>query len=885
MKKTCYSWNKSITKLLIIILIFLTICGTISSKDIQQKILPASFEPILQKKIVINELTGGNTNLLEDEDGDYSNWVELYNVSIDPVNLKGWYLSDDRTFLNKWMFSASHILNPGEHLVIYLSGKDRRTKTYYSQYHTNFIIDNSCETLFLSSYDRIIQDTLESNTSLANTSFGRSIDGIPSWKQFSYPTPGETNESMIPPPEFSLNSGFYTTDKPLIISAKNIPEGYELRYTINDGVTIDDQDQASNRYNWNYASNKSGIPYDNRVTIDKTSVIKARFYKGLTAGPEVVYTYFINENIDLPIVSLTTDPANLWSDNSGIYVVGKDQSNPNYLRDDWEVAAQFTYFADSSKQYPDINVSCQLRIFGSSTREDPNKSLAILSRNREIPNLFFNNNSETVYSLLLRAGGSDFPRTIIRDMITSELVEPLGLDTQYYQQAILFINGQYWGIQNIREKLNEEMIEDKYATNPKQLDLIFGTFESQNIDSSSANARNGTIDEYNKMLEFITTSNQSLSKNYNQVENYIDIDSFIYYVIVETFINNGDWPSNNVKAWKSWEPDSVWRWIIYDTDASYDTEEFWSKDNPYENKVIGNPSFNSIDRLFQLSTYNHIASIFQSLMQNEEFEKKFINSYEELLGVVEGKVINPDALLGTKRLLTIISTFTKTIEKYMPRQLTRWLPEYPSYMHSSELDFDDNSISRWNYQINILRSFAEQRPIYVAQFLQDMKKIYTPTGVNIIENGFFNEIDKFWDLDWDKDVSKQDVYLLKDNYVGRIQIADYYSAQNDPTGVVSLVHDEISLIQGLTYELSFSLKIESKNLNEKPVIAYLFKSSPKYPDYVQISIVPDTEWQTVKKIFTMNEESDSDARLQFRAGLLSPGTTLYIDNVSLMEME
>jgi hypothetical protein len=883
MKKTHFYRKKATINLILVVLTLLVIftsCETITQKDSIEESIPASLEPLVKKQIVINELAGWNAYLLEDEDGDYSDWVELHNISPEPVNLKGWYLSDERTFLNKWMFSASYILNPGDNLVIYLSGKDRRTGRNSSQYHTNFVIDNNRETLFLTSSDRIIQDTLESHAPTAGFSIGRSSDGISNWQFFSNPTPGETNTLNIPLPILSYSSGFYQTAQSLLISAENIPEGYELRYTINDGVMIDDQDQALNRYEWEYPSNNTGIQYSENILIEKTSVIKARLFKGISAGPEVIYTYFINENIDIPIISLTIDPANLWSAEQGIYVTGDDPDNPNYLQDDWEIPARFTYFTDSSKQSPDIDIPVELRIFGSATRAFPNKSLAIYSRSRELPNLFFTNNSDTVYSLLLRTGASDFTRAVMRDIITSELVRPIGIDAQDYQQSLLFINGQFWGISNIREKINEEMIEDNYQINPDELDLIFGTF---NIDP-----RNGTTDAYSEMYNYITSTNLYLDKYYQMVENYIDINAFIDYIIVETFINNGDWPSNNVKAWKSWESNSLWRWIIYDTDASYDTEEFWSKTNPYEGKVIGRPDFDSINRLLEISTSSQIVKIFTGLMNNQKFKELFIQRYEELIGAEDGKIVNPEAFLGSKRIISVINSIAGNIEPYIPRQLTRWLPEYPSYMRTKTVGSDDNTINRWYHNVSVLRDFAEQRPIYVAQFLYEMNKTYVPTGKNIIENGSFNDQVRNWNVRWSDDVSTQTVVIIDDNNnVGEIHIAKAYqhSEASEASDIVAFVYDGIDLQNNSTYELSFNTKIASELFLPNSIVAYLFKKSPDYTRYAQLEIVPTQEWQTVKKVFTLNTVSDPEARLQFRMGNLPPGTTIYIDDISLTELE
>ncbi|MBL7005816.1 MAG: CotH kinase family protein [Spirochaetia bacterium] len=844
-----------------------------------EKYIPAKLEPIIRKSIVINELAGWNTNLLEDEDGDYSDWVELYNTGTESVNLKGWYLSDDRLYLKKWMFSATYILDPGEHIVIYLSGKDRRTGRNSSQYHTNFTIDNALEVLYLTSTACQIQDTLETLAPPEESSVGRSGDGLPSWKYFTNPTPGESNSLVIPIPELSLDSGFYNSEDTLEVFAKSIPNGYELRYTINDGVIFDTQYQALNRYEWKYPSNKTGILYEENIILEKTSIIKARFYKNLAAGPEVTYTYFINEESNIPVISLTTDPANLWDDTRGIYVTGMDPEEPNYIQDDWEIPVRFAYFTDSSKQKPDIDITCQLRIFGSATREFPNKSLAIISRDRDIENLFFHNNSSMIYSLLLRTGASDFPRALMRDLVTSELVKPLGLDAQDYQQALLFINGQFWGISNIREKINEEMIEDTYLVDPDQVDLIFGT--------SEPDARSGTNHTYIEMFNFITKSNLYLDRYYDQVGEYIDIDSFINYIIVETFINNGDWPSNNVKAWKSWEQDSVWRLIIYDTDASYDTEEFWSRNNPYDEKVIGRPDYNSINRLLTSTSIRQIVQIFNSLMLNQKFKEQFIQRYEELVGAEDGVIVNPNALLGTKRLISIIDMLAKNIEPHVPRQITRWLPEYPSYMRPSSGDKKDTSINRWYYQVDILREFAAKRPAYIAQYLEELNTEYIPTGENIVTNGSFDKFSADWNLRWSSDVSIQEIIEIEEeeNYVGRVQIEANYQQSNNESDIVAFVHDEINLETGISYELSFRIKCNQQFDLNNTVLVYLFKSTSDYKSYAQIEAAPSYDWQTYKTVFTMTAESDPNARLQFRAGKLPPGITFYIDNIELFELE
>jgi hypothetical protein len=827
-------------------------------------------------QITINEMSINNRSLLEDEDGDYSQWVELHNISNESIDLKGWYLSNDRTNLSMWMFSAPYVLEPNAFMLVYLSGKDKRTQNTGIYFHTNFTISDNSNTVFLVSPDRVIQDSLETKALDTDRSIGRVGEGLNIWTLYNQPTPGNPNTNVVPAPALSHSSGFYP-DESLLITAK-IPFGYELRYTINDHVSSEDDKLAATQH-WVYPSNKSGLLYDENegIQINENSVIKARLYNGNASGPEKVFTYFIDESIDIPVISLTTDPANLWDPEMGIYVEGIDPDFPNYLQENWERPARFTYFSSSSQTEPDIDLDCLIRVFGSSTRKASNKTLAVFTREREMPNYFFGNNSGTVYSLLLRTSASDFNRALMRDIITSELIQPLDIDSQDFQQAVLFLNGEFWGIVNIREKINEEMLEDKYQIPADELDLVFGTL--------SYDLRNGTIDAYEEMINYITTANLNLDRYYDMVGSMIDIDNFIDYVIVETFINNGDWPENNVKAYRPWENNGLWRWIVYDTDASYDTIEYWSRYNPYDNHVEGRSDFDSINRLLRFNSSAHIVRLFQSLMMNERFKNQFVKRYEELLGAEDGEIVNEEALLGSKRLLSIIESLSANIEPLVQRHIDKWIQSRKTYMHADSVDNEDTSINRWYAQIDILRDFARERPGFVADFIEKLKREYTPVGKNIITNGDFKLYDQDWNLNWSKDYSSQRIGLSGDNEFGVIEIFDDYEKGSNPSSLVAMVHDDIILDYESIYEFSFRVKTEYPLNSNETMLAYLFKSSPGYTQYSQIEISPSTEWESVKTIFTMLSETDNNARLQFRLGKLPAGTVIYLDDIRILELE
>lgn len=831
-----------------------------------------------EQKLIINEVFWENLNLLEDEDGNFSGWVELYNADTEPVELKGWYLSNTRQRLNTWMFSAPLVLEPGAYLMVFLSGKDKRTMQNGTLLHTNFSLDDTNDTVYLCTPERIIQDSLEMIPGQRGASFGRSSDALNAWQYFDYPTPGESNTLSIPSAELSLPSGSYTVDGALKIAASNVPEGYELRYTLNDGITFTEDYQAEDRFAWQYPANLKGELYDKEITLTESAVVKTRLYKGYACGPENVYTYLVNESLEgIPVVSLAVDPADLWDPRRGIYVEGLDPDEPNYLTEGLEVPAEFTYFSSDDASRAEFSSDVLLRIFGSATREFPNKSLAIISPDRTIPNLFFRNNSSTVYSLLLRTGATDFPRAMMRDIVTSTLVRPLYLEVQDHQQALLFINGQFWGITNIREKVNEEMLEDTLGIPSDELDLMFGTYY--------LDPRNGTYDEYMEMLDFFNTANLNLNTNFEQAEKLIDIDNFIDYVIIETFINNSDWPANNVKAWKSWREGAKWRWILYDTDASYDTEEFWTKENIYENHVIGRSDYDAINRLLSLDKSTHVVQLFQSLMLNDDFKQRFISRYEKLLGVEDGRIVDEDALLGTKNLLSIIDQLSANIEPYMPAHLERWLPEYPSYMRINSVAADEPRINLWYAQIDILRRFAQERPEHVLGFLEKLDREYTPVGRNLVDNGNFQQEAESWNLGWSADYTEQRITSSNEEMFGRLTVSDDYERSNDPADLVSFVHDGIILKEGTSYELSFRMKAGSEAAKRGTVLSYLFNSDPPYDVYAMIESVPSGSWEEYRRVFTMKSETNEDARLQFRVGELPAGSILYLDDVSIIELE
>ncbi|MCF7953545.1 MAG: CotH kinase family protein [Spirochaetales bacterium] len=888
--------------------------------------------------LVINEAASRNRSLFEDDFGDFSDWAELYNRSEEAVNLKGWFLSDDPGDPYKWAFTRSHMLQPGEHLLVVLSGRDIRlpedSTNDRSFYHTNFRLNaESGESVVLSDSSGQIVDRISTSRISQNlrrdTSFGRAEDGVFSWRVFSQPTPGQSNTLKLPAPEFAEKSGLFDpTDTvklnfnpPDLNGVEGLsPDRLVLKYTIQDGMPQSEIGMPSYR-SWVYPTNRSGQTFTSSRILEETAVIKARYYLGMTPSPQSEVSYIMEEH-SLPVVSLTADPADIWDPEEGIYVIGEDMEEPNYTKE-IEIPARLTYLypekLQSTKFYPagqyddashgeskdtaaeadgrsenfqqrfmkpdaelrsgslQADLPVTIRIFGAASRNFPDKSLAVFARDRSLPNIFFKNQSDTLRSLVLRTAATDWPRAHMRDIVSSDFIQPLDTDVQDYSLAVLYLNGEFFGVRNLREKVNEHMIQDQYGVDADRLDLVEGNFVIRTLSGSSSS--------YAYMLNYITEANMNISRYYERVKDMINIDSFIDYVIFETFINNTDWPANNVKAWRERAPGSLWRWIVYDTDAGYDTEEFWSSEREDSlGFAKGRADYDSIYRVITYESSWHAGSIFRSLMANQEFYDAFIQRYEELIGAENGEITNPDAPLGTKRLLRIINTIETAVEEDMQLHVEKWSAQDFYYMAWSGMSDEVEMIDRWRTQVDVLRSFAEQRPGYAAGFLENLKRVYTPVGKNQISNGSFNQDDADWNLFWSSDVTEQRVVELQGNKVGRVDISSSYSSSDNPAELVAFVHDDISLAEGRSYEFSFSIRGDRELGDTQTALCYLFKHTREYDEYASLAVPISEEWIEVSRRFTM-EKTDTDARLQFRLGRLPGGITVYIDDVQLVEVE
>ncbi len=577
----------------------------------------------------------------------------------------------------------------------FLIGVNDTTQTYPSfpanvHLHTNFNLNSSGEVLTLKDN---LGNTLETDTigtMVMNDSRGRRPDGAASWCLFDATTPDTTNNTSAcyadysPSPAFSLGPGFYNGTQMLSLSSGS----GVVRWT-NNG-----KDPTS-----------SSPLYTTPISIDSTQVIRARVFPTVPTGlpgPILTRTYFINENITLPVVSLTSDPFNLFDWNYGIYVMGPNANTaqvPYYganFWQGWERPGHIEFFDETNKFR--FNSSSGLSIQGNFSKAWPQRGFSVKMKDdyNAVPvvyKLFPDKNSTTYKTFNIRNAGSDWNNCHFRDRFNQKTVQSTHIDIMDGRPCVLFINGKYWGVYELREKEDKYYIENNSKAKKDSIDFL--EFDGSVIEGSNQ----GFLD----MDNFISGSNMALQQNYDSAKNMLDIKNFCDYFITETYIINVDWLgtyTNNIKFWRPINPVGKWRYMLWDTDLSLGFARNWW--------TLG---YNGVDTVNFLATAinppvsNPHSRILKSLLANTEFKNYFVDRYADLINTI----FHPINM--QKR----VTKFHDEVQPEMTRHFARWGGTSPMSPYIGS----DVTLSDWEAQIDTLLDFANNRPMYARNHIQN----------------------------------------------------------------------------------------------------------------------------------------------------------------------
>lgn len=648
------------------------------------------------QSLVINEIMTSNSQTISDQDGDYVDWIELYNNSSSSIDLANFKLSDDPENLDKWTF-PSVTIGAYDFLIIYASGKDRPIA---SELHTNFKVKSDGEALVLSDPSNTIVDSYPPISLGTDRTYGRLDDGTQNFGFLSNPTPDQSNnsEEFITEILFSNPSGFYNSSFDLVLTCEDSiyytldgsePSMNSTLYTEPIPVSAAAPNKLSlipttpRPYAPNvFPNNELGFQTPRR-NLNKGLVLRALAFKNGNPTSKVYSHTYFTENIEykFPVISLITDSFSLFDHDTGIYVPGihLDSSDidwtGNYHQrgDAWERMGNVELFNSSGNL--EFSEAIGFRISGRKSRTAPQKSIRLYFRDEY-------GASKIDYSFFPSRTYSDFKRILLRSSFTywwgkntlfqDDLIQrvvsqnEIDLDIQMSHPSVLFINGEYWGIHNIRERQDKHYLESLHGVDGDSVDIIEG----------NTSVIEGSADDFIELLEFVELNDLSNPANYEYVKTKIDIDNYMNYLIVEMFFDNQDWPWNNVKLWKPQRPNSKWRWLLYDLDA---TASDYTR-NPFE----------AISKATDKQS-----TLFNNLLKNSDFSSLFLDRFIAHLQTT----FNPNQM--TKTLDQFQSIYAPEVSEH----IERW---------SNPADY-----SAWTSSCDFLSSFIENRPCYMKSILID----------------------------------------------------------------------------------------------------------------------------------------------------------------------
>ncbi len=624
--------------------------------------LPSAFS-----QLRINEILAVNSTVTHDPDfGEFSDFVELHNATASPVNLKDYSLTDDAGNYGKWLFPEL-ILPPQGYFVIWTDDHDKRpgdtafiphknSVQTITGLHANFRLSGDGEYIGLFDPQGSLVDERSYCTQANDVSYGRSPIMPSEWLYFGEATPNAANSAYgsalmetAAEPVFSLSEGFYPGEKMLHIGS---PEpGGVVRFTF-DGS----------------APNAESPMFTDSFLLHRNYVVKARLYvPGKMPGKVVTKTYFIGENIQLPVISISANVGQLFGFDFGIL--------QNAIKDR-EVPATIEYFEPMGGRA--FHTGVGVRVFGSTIYNLPQRPLSIRFRAKygdETLNYpLFEGKPITAYSsFLLRNGGNDYNLAYFRDGLATNLVKgKMDLDYQDYKPCVLFVNGEYHGIYEIRERLDEQYIAANHEINDANLDYL---------EDSLAVAAGDAFD-FSNLLKFITENDLAQPGNYAKVAERIDINEFINYMINRVFIGYQIADLNN-RYWRDRDTQGKWRWIAADMEHAFGQ--------------LGGDVYpdNTLEKLAGLAGNlpEWATLLFNRLLQNKAFQDEFI----QRSAVYLNSIYQPSATLA------LVDSLKALLEPEMPRHIGRWA--------------SPSSMALWHGNVNFIKTFLQNRPPYLRQHI------------------------------------------------------------------------------------------------------------------------------------------------------------------------
>ena len=634
----------------------------------------------IHAQLIINEMMQSNVDCIMDDTNEFpDSWVELYNAGTSAVNLNTFKIGMTDNAVKAWQL-PNQTVAPHGYVIIYCD------KDAYGL-HSDFRLETGKGNEVYLFCDGTKTDAVKGmkKQPAPNIAYGRVTDGANTWGYQNVPTPGTANcgkvcSEILGEPLFS-EAGHVMTDSHTInltISLQEgAPQGTQIR------LTTDGSEPT-----------KNSTLYVGPLFISTTCVVRAKiFCDGYLSPRSVAQSYiFFPRELTLPVISIVTNSNYFYDSKIGIYVDGTYQSDKKNYEFEWRRPINIELF-EGKDTVCSINQLCETRVMGGATRSNKMKSLAVYANKRfgtkRFTYEFFPDQRPghmDYKSFMLRNAGNDFDYLYMRDAIIQRTMgQNVDLDWQAWRPAIVYINGTYSGMLNIRERSNEDNIYTNYD-GLEDIDMVENWNE----------LKVGDLDNFNKFTTFYNEHGHTMA----EYEKWMDCKEYINLMAMNLYFNNQDFPGNNFVMWRPRTENGRWRFIAKDTDfglglygsaATYKTLEW-----------LYNPSYDA-DHAWA-NQYDQ-TRLFRRLMEDTDFAREFIDRTAIYMG----------DFLNESRIREVWDPMYNAISYEYPNHrmlINQWWPTYSTELENA-------------------RNWLSVRTNLFYQQLADFYKLGTPTLMTI----------------------------------------------------------------------------------------------------------------------------------------------------------
>ena len=629
-------------------------------------------------QVVINEFTCSNYNTTPDNYGEYEDWIEIYNPGVTAFSLAGYFLSDDISNPTLWKFPAGVSVPANGFLIVWASGRD---EFIGGNVHTNFRLTQRKPTpeyvVFANPSGTVIESyNLHNYITQSNNSNGRTTNGATTWSVFTSPTPGASNATTsylryADMPVFNIAGGFYPG--PVSVSITTTEPNAVIRYTTNGN----EPDAYS-------------TVYSTPISVTTTTVVLAKVFSNnpqILPGLYEFNTYFINVNHTVPVVSIAgTNVSDLLNGNYSSPFGCIEYYEGGQLKT--KVTGEFNKHGNDSWAYNQRGIdfvsrdefgygdALRYKIFAAKSRKSFKRIILKAAANDNYP---FEN------------GGAH-----IRDAFVQTLSQRgnLELDERSYEPCVLYMDGQYWGIYDTREKVDDQDFTSYYYNQDRYHLYYLKTWGSTWSEYGGAPAQN----DWDALKNYILSNNMGVAANYSYVQDRLNLKSLVDYFIINTHTVCKDWLSWNTSLWHGTSlngQELKWRYTLWDMDATFG--HYINYTGIPDIGPTADPCYG--ENLPDPGGQGHTLIMKKLLDENPAFKQFYLNRYLELI----------NGPLQCDTMIAILNELINRIQPEMQQHINRW----------------GGSMATWQANVQAIRDFIIQR---CAFFSQGFANCYSLTG-------------------------------------------------------------------------------------------------------------------------------------------------------------